>query len=129
MSNPLEQLQHTCERHDYSPQCRLDQLKADPDLGNIGPGHVCKHGVRWPHGCVPCGADAMELARLKEQADEKVKRIALALARAYWTGMLHSFRQTTCSQTVIEHMIEAAAQADLQASSIWRSQARTILNL
>lgn len=29
----------------------------DPDIGNIGPGHVCKHGVRWPHECKPC-ADA-----------------------------------------------------------------------
>jgi hypothetical protein len=26
----------------------------DLDLGQIGPGHVCKHGVRWPHPCNPC---------------------------------------------------------------------------
>jgi hypothetical protein len=26
----------------------------DPDHGQIGPGHVCKHGVRWPHPCNPC---------------------------------------------------------------------------
>lgn len=32
----------------------------DPDLGEIGPGHVCKHGVRWPHPCVPCDDAAWE---------------------------------------------------------------------
>jgi hypothetical protein len=26
----------------------------DPDLGKIEAGHICKHGVRWPHACVPC---------------------------------------------------------------------------
>lgn len=26
----------------------------DPDEGPIGPGHVCKHGVRWPHPCDDC---------------------------------------------------------------------------
>lgn len=26
----------------------------DPDLGKIEAGHVCKHGVRWPHACGPC---------------------------------------------------------------------------
>ena len=24
------------------------------DLGNLERGHVCKHGVRWPHACQPC---------------------------------------------------------------------------
>lgn len=33
----------------------------DPDLGEIRPGHVCKHGVRWPHPCVPCDDAAWEL--------------------------------------------------------------------
>jgi hypothetical protein len=28
----------------------------DPDLGKIGPGHVCKHDVRWPHACLECDA-------------------------------------------------------------------------
>lgn len=26
----------------------------DPDHGRIGPGHVCKHGIRWPHPCQAC---------------------------------------------------------------------------
>lgn len=26
----------------------------DPDLGRIGPGHICKHGIRWPHACDEC---------------------------------------------------------------------------
>lgn len=26
----------------------------DPDHGKIGSGHICKHGVRWPHPCEPC---------------------------------------------------------------------------
>lgn len=40
-------------------------MASDPDLGKIGPGHVCKHGVRWPHACVPCdeAAWAMEKSR------------------------------------------------------------------
>lgn len=31
---------------------------ADPDLGQLEAGHVCKHGVRWPHGCRACDGDA-----------------------------------------------------------------------
>ena len=27
---------------------------ADPDHGRISPGHVCKHGISWPHPCEPC---------------------------------------------------------------------------
>lgn len=30
--------------------------ETDPDLGEIGPGHVCKHGIRWPHPCAECYA-------------------------------------------------------------------------
>jgi len=37
----------------------------DPDLGKIGPGHVCKHGIRWPHPCQPCD-DAAWNARQKD---------------------------------------------------------------
>lgn len=33
---------------------------SDPDHGRIGPGHVCKHGVRWPHACQPCDEAAWE---------------------------------------------------------------------
>lgn len=29
---------------------------SDPDLGKIERGHVCKHGVRWPHPCDECDA-------------------------------------------------------------------------
>jgi hypothetical protein len=28
----------------------------DPDLCRIGPGHICKHGIRWPHPCDHCDA-------------------------------------------------------------------------
>ncbi|MDT7533760.1 hypothetical protein OVY48_10020 [Sphingobium sp. SA2] len=31
------------------------------DLGPITRGHVCAHGVRWPHACVPCDAAAWDL--------------------------------------------------------------------
>jgi len=34
---------------------------ADPDLGELKPGHVCKHGVRWPHRCDPCAEAAWAL--------------------------------------------------------------------
>lgn len=32
---------------------------ADPDLGKIGPGHVCKHDIRWPHACDECDRAAL----------------------------------------------------------------------
>ena len=35
-------------------------MSDDPDLGRIGRGHVCKHGVRWPHPCQPCDDAAWE---------------------------------------------------------------------
>lgn len=31
-----------------------NNFEKDPDLGEIKPGHVCKHGIRWPHPCQPC---------------------------------------------------------------------------
>lgn len=33
----------------------------DPDLGQIERGHVCKHGIRWPHPCQPCDDAAWQL--------------------------------------------------------------------
>lgn len=36
---------------------RIAERKNENDLGQIRAGHVCKHGVRWPHKCRPC-ADA-----------------------------------------------------------------------
>ena len=31
-----------------------NNFEKDPDLGEIKPGHVCKHGIRWPHPCQLC---------------------------------------------------------------------------
>ena len=31
-----------------------------PKRGKYGPGHVCKHGVRFPDPCQPCDDDARE---------------------------------------------------------------------
>ena len=47
--------------------------ETDPDHGRIGPGHVCKHGIRWPHPCQPCD-DAAYLARLQSSSVEKGDR-------------------------------------------------------
>lgn len=33
---------------------RIAESKNAADLGQIQKGHVCKHGVRWPHECRPC---------------------------------------------------------------------------
>lgn len=33
------------------------------DLGPISRGHVCNHGVRWPHPCPPCDHAALAKAR------------------------------------------------------------------
>lgn len=35
-------------------------MNDDPDLGHIERGHICKHGVRWPHACQPCDDAAWE---------------------------------------------------------------------
>lgn len=35
------------------------QVALDPDIGHIGLGHVCKHGVRWPHACDECDRAAL----------------------------------------------------------------------
>ena len=55
------------ETHDHDRTCARPTLAAsagsamDPDLGEIGPGHVCKHGVRWPYPCAACDDAAWEL--------------------------------------------------------------------
>ncbi len=42
----------------------LSLLKeGDPDLGKIGPDHVCKHGIRWPHPCTDCDEAAWALTK------------------------------------------------------------------
>lgn len=42
----------------------------DPDHGSIGPGHVCKHSIRWPHGCESCDDAAYaDQARQARQAN------------------------------------------------------------
>lgn len=42
----------------------LTPKKDDPDLVEIKEGHVCKHGVRWPHRCDPCSEDLEALKNL-----------------------------------------------------------------
>lgn len=59
-----------CSQHDGFMAEGLTSLPAppapgmgegcDPDLGKIERGHVCKHGVRWPHACQPCDDAAWE---------------------------------------------------------------------
>jgi hypothetical protein len=39
----------------------ISKMTIDPDLGRIEPGHVCKHGVRWPHPCEQCDEAAWAL--------------------------------------------------------------------
>lgn len=51
---------------------------SDPDLGKIGPGHVCKHGIRWPHPCDPCDDEAWSeevVRRVSEGFRSDIKRI------------------------------------------------------
>jgi hypothetical protein len=47
--------------HQEEPQHPL----ADPDLGRIERGHVCKHGIRWPHPCDQCDALAWALEKAR----------------------------------------------------------------
>lgn len=65
---------------DGDAQAPVGEDEADPDLGKIGPGHVCKHGIRWPHPCDACDAAPhppapveVEVERLRE-ALEKIAR-------------------------------------------------------
>jgi hypothetical protein len=32
----------------------MNHKQPDPDAGPIERGHVCKHGIRWPHECREC---------------------------------------------------------------------------
>ena len=50
-------------RADLAKGLKMGTLALDPDLGNIKPGHICKHGVRWPHACDECDAAALDLRR------------------------------------------------------------------
>lgn len=56
-----------------SPQLEFCD-RTDPDLGSIGPGHVCKHGIRWPHRCDPC-ADAAWAASCSQQLGDRLDRL------------------------------------------------------
>jgi len=51
---------------------RLVRLQADPDTGPIRAGHICKHGVIWPHECKPCADDAWERFQLEIQANQRI---------------------------------------------------------
>jgi hypothetical protein len=51
-------------RADLEKGLALSYAVLDPDLGRIKPGHVCKHGIRWPHACDECDADALALRDL-----------------------------------------------------------------
>jgi len=50
----------------------MPTIAPDPDLGKIGPGHVCKHQVRWPHPCDDCDRAAWE-ARPSTQAEAEAR--------------------------------------------------------
>jgi hypothetical protein len=39
---------------------------APPTPTQEGPGHVCKHGIRWPHPCDDCDSAAWEARNRKE---------------------------------------------------------------
>lgn len=52
---------------DAAPVLSIGIAALDPDLGRIKPGHVCKHGVRWPHACNEC--DNAALAPLSAPVD------------------------------------------------------------
>jgi hypothetical protein len=55
---------------------RLVRLQADPDTGPIQRGHVCKHGVRWPHECRECADAAWDRHQLEEElkANKEISR-------------------------------------------------------
>jgi hypothetical protein len=40
------------------PDAAPSETGSDPDAGKISAGHICKHGVRWPHSCTNCDARA-----------------------------------------------------------------------
>lgn len=49
---------------------QLKQLQVDVDTGKISEGHVCKHGIRYPHECQPCADDAWK----RHSIEEKLKK-------------------------------------------------------
>ncbi|WP_203234511.1 hypothetical protein [Sphingomonas solaris] len=58
---------------------------SDLDAGKIGPGHVCKHNVRWPHPCDDCDAAAPPAPSPTLDEAAIVERCAM-IAYRWWDG-------------------------------------------
>jgi hypothetical protein len=47
----------------------------------LGPGHVCAHGIRWPWACQTCDAEAWE--RYKREQREAAPGTARSMTNPY----------------------------------------------
>jgi len=57
----------------------------DPDLGSIERGHICKHGVRWPHACQPCDDAAWDAHTADEGTNKSITiKLTPYQARVLW---------------------------------------------
>jgi hypothetical protein len=46
------------------------------DLGGLSAGHVCAHGVRWPHQCDPCDSASWATRPPPDLIDAIVAQVA-----------------------------------------------------
>ena len=47
-----------------------------PDLGSIGKGHICRHGIHWPHACSKCDDLAFKLHKARSRPNPEASAAA-----------------------------------------------------
>jgi len=76
-------------QNDYADYIKIiekeDSKSNDPDLEPIGPGHVCKHHIRWPHECKEC-ADAAYTEEKNKM--NKIKNAKITISRKRYELLL-----------------------------------------
>ncbi len=62
---------------------------------------------------------------IMENKEQKIKKVAVMLAAAYWRGRLESLRVSVHEFGAFESMIEAASNADADS---WKSAAKVVVD-
>jgi len=63
----------------------LEAVRAEP--ATMGEGHVCEHGVRWPHECKPCADAAWEASQAPPPAPASGETPTEESIRAYFNAV------------------------------------------
>ncbi len=87
--------------------------EGDPDTGKIGPGHVCKHGIRWPHPCQPCDNAALSRPSMSR---EDVARIIDPHAFKCWQASYDYCIKEGDSEAVARDIADRWHKPDMDAA-------------